>query len=721
MKTLFMLALIHSCLWAAQTTALFQPASTSVGPFPSNALTVTDDRQETGLDVNLPDSANACDPASSPSVCSNTALLNQLDGFSVNPRIMVCFSAAVNPNTLKSGIGLLPAAGGSAVRMNQIIFDPVSNCAFAKPNQVLVQDTEYLLVETNSVHDSTGAMVTRDDRFEACLKSSDAYCAALSQALESVGQQPASANIVAASLFTTMSATSWQEKAQQFVDANEPPTLLTAGPPGAPSTFALQDLASMTWQPDNSGLGPQPIPLDVLQGVDQVAFGLYLSPNFLDPANGTIPTTPTNDPISGPIPIPGVSATGFLPVSFHVFLPPNPYGGKIPVVIYGHGLSDNQFGAPTYIASTLARNGFATLAIEITGHGYGPGSSVVLTDKNGASYTVSTPGRGIQLSAGAPIGPTSGCIVPGAIAVRDCGRQTAIDLFALVKTIQETNGLSLNLDPNRIYFVGQSFGAIYGTLFQAVEPAVNTAVMSGAGGPSVSIARLSISGRPIAEEFLGGVNPGLLNVSRGIAPPENYFHDSFNDNYVFRDMPPVVNNVRGAMAIQAAFEAAEWLGMLGDALSYASGLDTPLTALVPGKHTLFLFGYGDLEVPNPTESALIRAAKAQPSSWFFRFDLATQPSQHPELLGITSPGVPFPILPHRILSNPTIFDRTADPLGAEQSIALAEQQQVATYFTFYGYLNVDPNIFLTPPFFLETIFQDPPALPERLNFLQIKP
>ncbi len=127
----------------------------------------------------------------------------------------------------------------------------------------------------------------------------------------------------------------------------------------------------MTWLPDNSGFASQAIPLDVLSGVDQVAFGLYLSPNFLDPANGTIPTTPTNEPINGPIPIPGFQ-TGYLPVSFHVFLPPNPGGGKIPVVIYGHGLGDNQFGAPTYIASTLAQNGFATLAIEITGHGYGP-------------------------------------------------------------------------------------------------------------------------------------------------------------------------------------------------------------------------------------------------------------------------------------------------------------------------------------------------------------
>ncbi len=96
----------------------------------------------------------------------------------------------------------------------------------------------------------------------------------------------------------------------------------------------------------------------------------------------------------------------------------------------------------------------------------------------------------------------------------------------------------------------------------------------------------------------------------------------FNDNYVFRDSPPVVNNVPGAMAIQAAFEAADWLGMLGDPLSYAPHLQVSPLAGVPAKSTLFQFGLGDLEVPNPTESAVIRAANAQPTGWYFRFDEA---------------------------------------------------------------------------------------------------
>src|SRR6185437_8430528 len=172
--SLFFLASSFSLsVWAGQTTALYEPASLVVGPFPSNVTTVADRAQGTGLRVNLPSSNDACDPSVSPSVCSNSALLNQLDGFSVNPRLMVCFSAAVNPATLHDGIKIISVGNGSLVAVNQIVFDPASNCAFAKPNQVLSQQSEYLLTVTDSVHDADGKKVKEDHQFKDCLKSSD--------------------------------------------------------------------------------------------------------------------------------------------------------------------------------------------------------------------------------------------------------------------------------------------------------------------------------------------------------------------------------------------------------------------------------------------------------------------------------------------------------------------------------------------------------------------
>src|SRR5690242_13541705 len=111
----FLLAGFTVRLCAGQTVALFQPASLTKGPFPTNVLTVSDFDHKTHLRIDLPASSEHCDFLSSPAVCSNTTLLNQLDGFSVNPRLMVCFSAAVDPNTLASGIRLHPVDAGPAI------------------------------------------------------------------------------------------------------------------------------------------------------------------------------------------------------------------------------------------------------------------------------------------------------------------------------------------------------------------------------------------------------------------------------------------------------------------------------------------------------------------------------------------------------------------------------------------------------------------------------
>ncbi len=716
-KLAFILAITSGTIWP-QTAVTFsadtadtRASSYQTGPFPTDSLTVPDPSQTTGLRVSLPPSEDSCGSGASP-VCSANALLNQLDGFSVNPRIMVCFSGPINPATLPTGISLSPITGstpspslGVLVSVDQVIFDPVSNCAFAKPSQVLHQDTRYLLAITNAVQDTQNASVTPSQEFLDCLKAPSGYCSQLSALTHQIAPAPGSC-VVAASLFTTMTATGWLEQAHKFVDATPAITV----PAGPVSTFNLPELKSITWVPDRSGTGPQDISLDALSNVKRISFGLVLSPNYLDlagPTAGSI-TRPPSLPVS------------YNPVSFHVFTPTNGGGQKVPVVIYGHGLGDSQFGAPTYIASTLAKNGFATLAMEITGHGFGPNGIVKLTAHNGSFSTVSTPGRGVQLTPGANIGSTDGCIAPGAVAVRDCGRQTAIDLSAIVHAIQSTGGLGLNLDPNRIYYVGQSFGSTYGTLFQAVEPAIGSTVLNGAGGTSADVARLAITGRPLGLLYLASLNdPALLNVLAGMAPPQPYFHDYWNDNYVYRDQPPVTNTVGGAITIQSALEAVDWAGMVGDPLAFAPHLTAEPLAGVPAKHVLFQFGVGDLEVPNPTESAVVLAARAAASTTLFNFPAAVR--LQPELAGTMDPATPgLPILPHRVLSNPTIFDPAN---AAELSLVLAEQQQTADFFISNGNFISDPNAYLTNPFQPgDQLFQtSPSSLPQRLNFVQIQP
>ncbi len=713
------LVLISSGVLFGQTSVKFSadPGDTPtsayrVGPFPTNALTVTAPAQPTGLLTNLPASEDSCGSGVTP-VCSAKALLNQLDGFSLNPRAMVCFSAPVDPSTLAAGIAFVPVPNSTAAPtlagspgLVQTIVDPATNCAFAKPSQVLNQSSQYLLVVTGAVRDSNSQGVTADPNYASCVDSpSDTYCRSLSAAVNRL-VVPSGTSVAAASLFTTMTATSWLEQARRFVDLV--PTLTV--PAGVVSTFALNTLRNITWVPDKSATGPQNIPLTALTNVGSVSFGLALAPNYIN----------TFGPTAGSITTPPILPVSYNPVSYHVFLPAKS-AGKIPVVIYGHGLGDSQFGAPTYIASTLARNGFATLALEITGHGFGPNGFVKLTNQNGAVFTVFTPGRGVQLVPGTNIGPIDGCIAPGAVAIRDCARQTAVDLSVIVHAIRTSNGLGLNLDPDRIFYIGQSLGSISGTLFNAVEPAVQTAVLNGAGGTSVDIARLALTSRSLGLLYLSSLkDPSLFNVLTLGAPPPPYFHtDIWNDNYVYRDQSPVTNTVPGALAVQSAFEAADWVNMLGDPLAFAPHLKTSPLPGVPPKNILFQFGFGDLEVPNPTESAVVMAANAAASVSFFNFQNAV--AIQPQLLGVMDPAVPgLPILPHRVLSNPTIFDPAN---SAELSIALAEQQQTADYFLSNGTSITNPNQYLTSPFQTEDpLFATPPAaLPQRLNFLQIQP
>jgi hypothetical protein len=228
--------LFSSRILTADVVVRFDPTLLSAGPFPSDTLSVNDDHQKTGLRISLPALGSTCSQTATVSVCSNTDLLNQLDGFSINPRLMVCFSGAIDPNTLQRGITLVggntPFFGafiGPLIGINQIIFDPASNCVFAKPNRVLDQTGHYLLVVTDSLLDTKGKKVTPDPAFGACLRSAELYCREMVEALRLTPLLFPFQRVVAASLFSTMSVTTWLQNARTFIALNEPPVFLPAG------------------------------------------------------------------------------------------------------------------------------------------------------------------------------------------------------------------------------------------------------------------------------------------------------------------------------------------------------------------------------------------------------------------------------------------------------------------------------------------------------------
>ena len=100
-------------------------------------------------------------------------------------------------------------------------------------------------------------------------------------------------------------------------------------------------------------------------GVGTIAFGTYDSPNYENAAQ-VIPAGRRREPAS-----PAVQSVN--KVQFTLFVPAGtaPAGGW-PVAIFGHGFTDSKNGAPSAVAGTLARNGIATIAINVVGHGVGP-------------------------------------------------------------------------------------------------------------------------------------------------------------------------------------------------------------------------------------------------------------------------------------------------------------------------------------------------------------
>jgi hypothetical protein len=136
------------------------------GLFPSDTLTVADAAQKTGRRVNLP--LPDCDAR--PADCQDIRRLNQLDGFSPNTRLRVGFSAPVNPATLKDGIRLVALDGAPAdsIPVNQVIWDPATNTALAKPDRLLDQQRRYALVVTDAVRDPAGAAVEPEPGVPVC-------------------------------------------------------------------------------------------------------------------------------------------------------------------------------------------------------------------------------------------------------------------------------------------------------------------------------------------------------------------------------------------------------------------------------------------------------------------------------------------------------------------------------------------------------------------------
>jgi len=700
--------LLAPTLFASGVTVRWDPTNPATGPFPTDFLTTPDATQKSGRRVNLP---MPSDCATAPSDCQDIQLIDQLDGFQTAPRITVTFSAPIDVNTLYNAIFYVPLDNqtqqepginyfGQKIPINQIIYDPTTNTVYAKPDGNLDQHRHIAIIVTDKIHDLAGDPVEPDGDYRVCAGLGNSwaqqnwYCNLLASAINSLPAEFAPYNVVGASVFTTMNVTSWLESAH----AELPNIMQPATPAQTPLMIQYANIASLVLHEQVAATPAQfvdvSLPIDnaLFKGVGALAFGSFASPNYLG-AQQVIAATPTGQAAGTP---PALDQ-----VYFHVYLPSSPAPASgYPVVIFGHGFGDSQWGGPTAVAPTLAEAGFATIAINAVGHGFGPQSQVIITDQSGNVTTLTAGGRSVDLNGDGNFDPYEGCVAlnPAQVGMRDCMRQTALDLSQLVHIIE--GGLDLDgdgkpdLDASKVYYVGESLGGMYGTILSAIEPKVRASVLNVGGGTVVDIVRWSSSYHSLAAALLAARTPSLLNEGA-----------DFNDNYVFPYQPVKVNEVPGAIQIQNAFELYEWLESPGDPVYYAPHLVSSSLPGVQAKNILFQFARADTTMPNPATTRLITAANMKHQTWEYRHDLAL------------ADGLPLPQDPHPFLVLFIGISGSTVEFPSLQGIliGLAAQQQAAGYLASDGMTMPDPNTFL-PSSIPQGLFEMPAALPEDLGY-----
>lgn len=592
--------------------------------FPSDTVTVADGAQLTGRRVNL--DKPTCDDFLSD--CNDITLINQLDGFDLDPRIAVDLDSDIDlADVTDDTFYVEPTAGGDRIGLNRFVWDAYPKILRGHPVQQLEPATEYRLVVTDAL-DGKARSTT----------------------------------------FTTMSIGHEMISMREQLDSGEAYTDAGIAPDGIGLDFVRDDglravfpaattLAITRYNDVGSGQFETEPVFDSEPAIvgGTYAFGSFLAPSWLN-GERIIPRTPS----AAGTP----TVTGYDEVGFALIVPggPAPEGGW-PVAVFGPGVTRSKYDV--FLASDFnAINGMATIAIDPVGHAFGPASDVEVTQA-GVPPTVrfSGFGRGSDVDGDGVIGNREGLQAdpqtdPNApIQLRDGLRQTAVDQMSLIRAVaagSDVDGDGIDdLSATDFRYYGQSLGGIYGTMFAAVEDRIQTAAFTVPGGPISEIARLSPAFRPVVAESLGNRLPSLLNGG----------DEGFTESLPLFLDPIVLDAADGAHKIQAAFERTDWIDRSGSPEAYAPFLrDQPFPGQSP-KNVLYQFALGDQTVPNPASATLMRAGGFEDVTTLYRNDLTPTATTNP----------------HGLLLDPRVSGRQF------------AQQQFSTFLASNGTDIIDPD------------------------------
>jgi hypothetical protein len=652
--------------WATQAIAIF----------PTDRLTAPDSGQLTGRHVAMLAPSCPTDPAG----CDDVALLNQLDGFSVNPRVAITFDGPIRIESVtRETAFIVPvAAEGAAVPipLGQFVWDGEGKVLYARPERALLQSRIYALVVTTRIVDAEGKRLRPAPDFLKPREGTDHARKVETQMWKAISPTGLKwADIAGIALFTTQSVTADLERMRAVLESRAPPTVtFDLAPGGARSVFARDYLQAIELRRHVATSGmllgdAVPIALNLLPPteVGAIAFGRYRSPSFLSADRHILPV-PTRRPFPQPQVEEEIHLTLFLPAG------ERPAGGW-PIAIFGHGFGNDRHVVPPAIVGSLGRAGFAMVAINVVGHGGGHDGTLTVTRMGAPPVVLPSGGRGVDLNEDGQIGLTEGVgtrigspLQP--IGATDGLKQTVTDLVQLVRAIRR--GIDVNgdgqadLDGEQVYYVGQSFGGMYGTLLMAVEPRIRAGVLNVPGGPVIEIARQAAAFRPSVAAALQARNPSLMNGEK-----------DFVEAIPLPGEPPVKTPPPGALEIQDYFDHVEWLGQTANPVAFAPYLGQAPLRGGPPRVVMLQWAVGDRTVPNPTTENMLRAGDLAKIASLYRHDqvAATLPER-------------FRANPHGFLTW-AFFPEVAD-------IARTAQEQVVRFFLTGKIEQVDPRFEIPP-------------------------
>jgi len=591
--------------------ANFDPTN-SIIPFPDDLL-FTGSLDGT-LNIPVVNPADFSDPK---------VAMNALDGFSTIAPISTTFAVAANAATIIAGTtlhvyevtatragavtGIVRELTAAEYTASLSATDPTGKTLVIQPRGVLKSNTRYMVVLTGGIRSTAGLPLVPSSTFGLTKGTAPLVDAAgnslfavltnaQAQALEPLRQltQTYLAAAAGAGVPSSAVALAWTFKTQtinnilakiqadSIATAALPANFLTVPVAPSPATGGLGVLSMAAFAAANG------LPAALFPNVGSVVIGAIKIPYYLStdgvgalPAvlPGAVTAHFTIDPVTGlPTPNPLPETVSFLmtipvPTALH----PAPF----PVIIFGHGFGgdkSNMFG----IANTLAKAGFATIAIDEPLHGSRTFGIDLLTQDPVTGAVIANVPDGIADSSGRWYF-NLGYLLTG----RDNTRQTVADFIHLARLLEVqamdvvvnatgapgADGL-LDLAVNNvaapaappISYVGHSNGALLGTTLAAVEPAIKTFVLANPGGIASSIFLNS-------SELSPGVLAGLA--AKGVLPGSPEFNAFF-------------------VALQTTSDDA-------DPINYAA------LATAAGKNLLMFKQLGDLVIPNFATDALAAA------------------------------------------------------------------------------------------------------------------